>query len=353
MLSCRTAFRSSGDVRRDFPVIAYYSGGPEEADQFRADQLTHIIYSFLHLRGNALEVDNATDSLTLRKLVALKQKNPKLKVVLSLGGWGGCETCPAVFSTAQGRQDFARSVKQLLQEYQSDGIDLDWEYPAIEGYPGHPYAPADRENFTALVRELRQELGPAYEISFAAGGFKKFFDESVDWPAVMPLIDRVNIMTYDLVNGFSTQTGHHTPLYSTPEQALSADYSVRYLDSIGVPREKMVIGAAFYARVWENVPDINRGLYQPGKFKSFVPYNKIPETLDPRMGFALYRDTIAGAAYAYSAKLQQFATYDDTISVALKTRYARRQGLGGIMFWQLGGDLPANGLLQAISDARK
>lgn len=352
LCACQTGRHTVGSQHPAPAVIAYYHGGAEDVDKFRADQLTHIIFSFLHLRGNELAVDDAGDSLTIRRLVALKQKNTGLKVLLSLGGWGGCETCSPVFATQQGRSDFAASVKRLLEAFGADGLDLDWEYPAIEGYPGHTYTLADKAHFTRLVQELRGVLGPAYEISFAAGGFKQFFDASVDWAAVMPLLDRVNVMTYDIVNGYSTQTGHHTPLYSTPQQTLSTDYGVRYLDSLGVPRSKIVIGAAFYARIWEQVPDVNHGLYQSGKFKSFVSYRNFDDTLSAKNGFVFYRDTVARAPYAYSAALQQFATFDDTHSVADKMRYVRHQKLGGLMFWQLGGDRYSGGLLQAIHDAR-
>src|SRR5690349_22776137 len=71
-------------------------------------------------------------------------------------------------------------------------------------------------NFTLLIQALRTTLGDKYEISFAAGGFTKFLTQSIEWNAVMPFVDRVNLMTYDLINGYSTVTGHHTPLYSTP-----------------------------------------------------------------------------------------------------------------------------------------
>ena len=345
--SCHTAQRAGVVAPREPAVIAYYHGGGD-AEKFRADQLTHIIYSFCHLRGNELAIDDAADTLTLRQLVGLKRQNPRLKVLLSLGGWGGCETCSAVFANGENRRAFAASVRRLLIDFNCDGIDLDWEYPAIEGYPGHPYDPADKQHFTQLVQALRRVLGPRYEISFAAGGFKRFFDNSVEWATVMPLLDRVNVMTYDLVSGFSTQTGHHTPLYSTPEQPLSADFGVRYLDSIGVPKAKIVIGAAFYARTWENVPNVNRGLYQPGKFKAFVSYRQFDELLQ---GFEFYHDSVAQAPYAYNAALGQFATFDDPVSIAAKARYVREKGLGGIMFWQLGGDRYAGGLLQAIHDA--
>lgn len=345
--SCKTTFPPKFRTP-DFAVIAYYAGNADAIDQFRVDQLTHIIFSFLHLRDKELAVDHAQDSLTIRKLVALKKKHPKLKVLLSLGGWGGCEHCSSVFSREQDRAAFVRSVKALLIEYQADGIDLDWEYPAIEGYPGHTYSDEDKRNFTWLVRDLRRELGDKYILSFAAGGFKNFMDQSVEWAEVMPLLDFVNLMTYDLVGGFSTVTGHHTPLFSTPKQQGSVNYAVHYLDSIGVPRQKMVIGAAFYARVWGNVSNLNNGLFQPGQFKSFVPYRNFDQVLGEKNGFTSFWDPIAQAPYQYNTKAQLFATFDDTTSVALKANYARREKLGGIMFWQLGEDISNQGMLQAI-----
>jgi chitinase len=337
----------------DFAVIAYYHGKGRDLQQYKWEQLTHVIFSFCHLRGNRLAVDDANDSLTIRKLVALKKQHPRLKVLLSLGGWGGCEPCSQVFSTAEGRSEFATSVQELTKEYETDGIDLDWEYPAIEGYPQHPYKPEDKHNFTLLVQELRRVLGKRAEISFAAGGFADFFDKSVEWAQVMPLLNRVHLMSYDLVSGFSKVTGHHTPLFSTAEQQGSVDYGVRYLKTLGVPPEKIVIGAAFYARTWEQVENVNNGLYQPGKFKSFVPYNKLAQTITKETGFVLYRDPAAQAPYAYNPALKEFATFDDIESVSMKTKFARAKGLGGIMFWQLGGDLPENGLLQAIYDAKQ
>ncbi len=80
----------------------------------------------------------------------------------------------------------------------------------------------------------------------------------------MPLLDKVNLMSYDLVNGYSKLTGHHTPLYSNSSQKPSADNAIRYLDSIHVPLNKLIIGAAFYAREWDSVANVSNGLYQGG-----------------------------------------------------------------------------------------
>ena len=355
LLSLLTAFPfiNKAQSANKFAVIAYYFGGPEQVDSVAAEKLTHIIFSFCHLKGNTLQVDNSRDATTITNLVALKKRNPGLKVMLSLGGWGGCESCSDVFSTPAGRQAFSQSVLALSKFFKSDGIDLDWEYPAIEGYPGHKFVEDDRKNFTELVRELRKTLGKNYEISFAAGGFQKFLDESVSWKEVMPEVDRVNLMTYDLVNGYSTVTGHHTALYSTPNQKESADNAVKYLIKLGIPANKLVIGAAFYGRMWENVPPQQNGLYQTGKFKTGVNYKKIITAVTKENGFSTFWDEAAKAPYAYNAAAQLFITFDDKRSMELKTKYVADHHLNGIMFWEINNDARTNGLLDAIDGIKK
>ncbi|HYC84450.1 MAG TPA: glycoside hydrolase family 18 protein [Chryseosolibacter sp.] len=337
---------------REFNIIAYYAGGPERVDSLPAEKLTHIIYSFCHLKGNRLQFDAAADSTAVTKLVGLKQRNPKLKIILSLGGWGGCETCSDVFSTAEGREEFAASTLALNERFKCDGIDLDWEYPAIEGYPGHKFVPADRENFTALIKELRKTLGVQYEISFAAGGFRKFLEESVEWEKIINDVDRINLMSYDLINGYSEVTGHHTALFSTPLQRESAHQAIRYLLKKGVPRSKIVIGAAFYARVWEDVAAFNDGLYQQGKFKTSINYQQFPAMISPEAGFEFFWDETAMAPYAYNPKKKLFATFDDKKSIEQKTLYVIDQKLDGIMFWEISHDTLRGGLVDTIYDLK-
>ncbi|MGA8852544.1 MAG: glycosyl hydrolase family 18 protein, partial [Christiangramia sp.] len=210
----------------------------------------------------------------------------------------------------------------------------------------------DRRNFTLLVRDLRNVLGSNAIISFAAGGFKEYLEKSVEWNEVMPVVDHVNLMTYDIVNGGSSGTGHHTSLYSTKNQKNSTDYTVQYLDSIGVSHEKMVIGAAFYGRVWEQVRDSVNGLYQKGKFKESVLYKDLDAYVKSSPGFEYFWDSEAQSPYIYNAEKALFVTYDDSLSISGKTKYALENELGGIMFWQLSGDKP-DGLLDVIDNEIK
>jgi chitinase len=333
-------------------VIAYFAGNVAQLDSYDVRQLTHIIYCFGKLEGNQFKLKNPADTLVIQKMVSLKRKNPQLKVLVSLGGWGGCETCSEVFATPAGRKEFAASVRRMNQALGADGIDLDWEYPAVAGFPGHKYAPADKGHFTALVRELRRSLGAAATISFAAGGFQQFLDEAVAWRKVMRKVDYVNLMCYDLVNGNSARTGHHTALYATPEQPESTDNAVQQLLKKGVPPGKIIIGAAFYGRIWEQVPAVNNGLYQSGRFKTAEAFRDLAALLSEQQGYQYFWDAKAQAPYLYNAAEKLFVTYDDKRSMALKTQYVITHKLGGIMFWQLAQDQPSGGLLNTIHDTR-
>ena len=329
-------------------IIAYYMGDGSDLERYNFNQITHVIYSFLHLTGNQLSFDSNTDKQALQRLVALKQQYPHLKVMLSLGGWGGCETCSDIFNSAANRKVFAQSTLAIINEYRADGIDLDWEYPTIPGHPGHKYATYDRANFTALVQELRAAFGNQYQLSFAAGGFDDFLQTAVDWDAIMPLLDNVNLMTYDIVNGATPHTGHHTALYSTPQQKDSTDNAVQFLLRKGVAPEKIVIGTAFYARVWEQVSVTNNGLYQPGVHTDGAGHKEFATRFNPADGYIYYWDDIAKAPTLYNPVKKIFATFDDERSLAEKARYVKTHKLGGMMFWQLPHDTDKEGLLDAI-----
>jgi len=334
-------------------VLAYYAGDLQKLDSFDAKNFTHIIYCFGHLEGDKLKISSAKDTAIIQKMISMKAQNKQLKVLLSLGGWGGCAPCSEVFSTKEGRSHFAASIKSLSDYFGSDGIDLDWEYPAISGYPDHRFTPEDKPNFTELIKELRSQLGKKATITFAAGGFEKFAKQAIDWKEVMPYVNYVNLMTYDLVGGNSIVTGHHSALYSTAKQKESTDHCVNVLLELGVPAKKMIIGAAFYARTWEVASEKNNGLYQSGKFKQFIGYNEFPNRISEKSGYTFYWDEEAKAPYAFNPTTKYYATFDDKRSIEAKTKYLLNHKLGGIMFWQLSHDYSKDGLVETIHNTLK
>lgn len=336
------------EQKSNHKIIAYYTGNAEKLRHYPLHKLTHIIYSFVKLQNDSLMLRDAEQERTVIQIVALKKRYPQLKILVSMGGWSGCAPCSDLFASTQHRQTFAKTTVALLKKYHLDGIDLDWEYPAIEGFPGHQYQKADKNNFTELIRTLREEMGNRYLLSFAAGGFEQYLNESVDWQEVTPMVDFINLMTYDLVGGYATVTGHHTPLYSYRAHQESTDKCVSWLLNQNIPADKLIIGAAFYARVWEGVSAENNGLYQKGVFKEAVDYHKFNQYFSDTSGFVYHWDEKAKAPYQYNAQKQLFATFDNERSIEEKAKYVRNLGLGGIMFWELVLDKPQNGLVELM-----
>ena len=233
--------------------------------------------------------------------------------------------------------------------FKTDGIDLDWEYPAIKGFPEHAFRKEDRKNFTALLKELRETNGKDFELSFAAGGFTSYIDSSIEWKEAIRYVSFINVMTYDLVHGYSTVSGHHTPLYSTKQQTESTDHAVQMLLKAGVPADKIVIGAAFYGRFFQIDEGSDVDLYKPCRFSHGFSFKYSADSLSVQNGFEKNWDDTAQAPYAINRKRRLLATYDDEKSVALKTKYAIQNKLGGIMFWQLYDDKFHGGLLEVIN----
>jgi chitinase len=167
----------------------------------------------------------------------------------------------------------------------------------------------------------------------------------------------------------SKNTAHHTALYSTPDQLhsvpgsysqystpgqeRSVDFCVKFLLKKGIPAKKLIVGAAFYGRVYENVENVNDGLYQPGKYKGSVAFRNFATQYPADSGFVYHWDEIAKAPYVYNPVKKIFVTYDDKQSVELKTKYVIDNKLGGIMFWQLSNDTFSDGLLDVIDKVKK
>ena len=331
------------------------------------DKLTHIIFSFTEVIGNEMKFPDDSTGLMLKKLVEEGLRHPQLKIMIACGGWGGSGGFSEMARTAETRKKFVESVVAFLKEYKLDGLDIDWEYPGLPGI-GNPYIPEDRENFTALMKELREAMGPDKVLTFAVAGWQNFFYH-VDLAAVMPSVTYMNVMSYDLAGGEDPYTSHHTNLglvtmddiAGTPAEAKiieegdstkpwSAEKIISWCIRQGVSPAQIIIGSGFYGKGWIGVPPQNNGLYQiaRGPWKERNGYATIRDLREDKNGFNRFWDPVAKAPFLYNATDSIFLSYEDTVSVRMKTEYAINTGLGGIMFWSLGSDAPKDGLVDAI-----
>ncbi|MBD0850901.1 glycoside hydrolase family 18 protein [Maribacter arenosus] len=362
-------------------VMAYYVPEKDyQPEKLPLHQLTHIIYSFTNVIDGEMKFRDAENGEKLKSLVAQRKNHPGLKVMIACGGWGA-DGFSDMAHTAENRKKFVQSVLDFNAEYQLDGLDIDWEYPGIPA-ANTGARPEDKQNFTLLMKELREGLNTLEReqtLTFASAGWKRYYDH-VEINEVMKHVDYMNVMTYDQIGATSPYTGHHTALglielediKDTPAAVFiesrreemkkrgytyeprSVERIVEFCIDNGVSPQQIVIGAAFYGRAWKGVPPDNNGLYQAngGSYIGWSAYHQIRREFESNGNYKRYWDPIAEAPYLYSATDSVFISYDDTVSVRLKTNYAIKKKLGGIMFWELGNDTKdEDSLLKSIYDA--
>jgi chitinase len=327
------------------------------------DKLTIINYAFWYPMpdGHIAAWDSAGDAVYLRgpkesRLVD-RAHDHGVKVMLSLGGWDGSDNFPAAASTAQSRTAFSASCLDIIRQYGFDGIDIDWEYP---GFAEHKGTSADRVNFPLLLRSLRDSLNAEAArtgkglLLTAAFPATRAQLSGIDMQAVEPLLDQINLMTYDYHGTWETVSGHNSPLYaSRPEDSLlclSASYRL-FTEELAVPPSKVNLGVPFYGHAYRGCA----GLHQTasGPDTTFLrPDESFASALARAAGsFTRYRDEKAGVPYLVSTDGTTFVTYDDERSIGLKAAFVRDHNARGLIIWEITQDLLPDGstrLLDAI-----
>jgi chitinase len=324
-----------------------------------ARHLDRINYAFANIRDGRMVTGFAQDAKNFALLRGLKRENPSLLVLVSVGGWLWSTNFSEVSLTLESRKVFIQSVVEFMRQYELDGLDVDWEYPGMIG-AGHPFRKEDKENFTSLLRELRQRFDLETKrthrrlyLSIAAGASEEYLGHT-EMAKVQRYVDTINLMAYDYYEpGSDRTTGHHAPLFASdadPKHA-SGDGSVKALVRAGVSAAKVLLGVPFYGHVWSEVDDVNYGLFQRGEPASagYAPYGVITGTMLGH-GFTRYWDPIASVPYLYSPDKKVFVSYEDSQSLADKCKYVLTQKLGGVMFWDYSGD-PSGTLLKTIDQS--
>lgn len=269
----------------------------------------------------------------------IRQANPAVRIVLSIGGWGADGFSQAAM-TRQGREKAAASALRLVEEYQLDGLDIDWEYPCI-GVGGIQSSPEDKENYTLLLKELRRQLDTCavYKtLSIAAGG-DDYFIASTNMGEAGKYLDYVQLMTYDLRGGFQNVTGHHANLYSYQGDLsmASTDRIVRLFIEAGVAADKLAAGVAFYGRRWKGVKAEkgSGGLCRVAGTtgSSFLDYDEVEALVaDQNSGYQKYWDEQAQAAWVFDGS--NFISYEDERAITGKAEYVKKNDMYGIMYWE-------------------
>lgn len=303
-------------------VIAYVTAW---SDVMPDPQLmTHINYAFGHVTDSfdGIRIEKPE---RLRQIVALKERNPKLKVLLSVGGWtsGRFSEMAASDST---RQAFCLDARKIVDEFRLDGIDIDWEYPG-SSEAGISSSEGDKDNFTKLMHGLRQTLGADKLVTLATYAGGRFYD----FPAFIDAVDFVNMMSYDM----NRVPEHHAPLFNSERfTGLTVEKALQAHLGQGVPARKLCMGLPLYGRGTPATAD-------------YVDFKDLPSQLGK---FAPGYDAQACVPYLADSEGNLVLGYDDEESLRVKCRYALDKKLLGVMYWECGADAPSFTLMRMLHD---
>jgi chitinase len=329
-----------------YPEWSKYNNPPYvySADQIPYNQLTHISHAFLLLDRKADGTLDVPQGFIEPNLI-VKAHAAGVKVLVSIGGGDGIEG-PRFNKMARVeayRQAFVQNVHAFLTANGYDGVDIDWEIPNAR----------DMSDCTTLMQELRNELPPGqFLISMATPSDPRSWGAGFDIPALAPLVDFMNVMTYDFTGSWAGYAGLNSPVLQDPADPIQSG-SVKtsmdlYADIYGVPLPQLNIGAPFYGYEFDGVD----ALWAPCNGCA-VNQQNYGDYIKPLMHSSAWQkrlDKTAKSPYMVNSTLPGFITYDNASSTGSKTRYILKQrGFGGVFMWELSADY--DGKSQDLMDA--
>jgi GH18 family chitinase len=280
-----------------------------------------------------------------------------VKLLPSIGGWNDSHNFPQIAADPVKRQNFINHCILLINTYNFNGIDVDWEYP---GYVPHGGGPADKQNFTLLMQELRDALndlenatGEDYLLTSCFGPSQERM-ENIDWENILPVVDMVNLMSYDFHGSWDPESNHHTPLYSPavgdPDWCIDGAFT-KLTQDFGVPAEKVNIGVAFYGKALANCTQLYgpHSGYDGSTFwedEGQPLYYNILKNIDL---FDYYWDNQVQCPYLLGNSINTFVTFDDALSMGYKAQYVMDNDAKGVIIWEITGDYietsPGSGII--------
>ncbi|KAI9493954.1 glycoside hydrolase superfamily [Zychaea mexicana] len=355
-------------------------------DSIPWDKFDHVNYAF-GVPDNSGNLGQFNED-QLKSVVKEAHDNNKT-ISLSVGGWTGSLYFSSLVRTDQSRRSFADILAQACQDYDLDGIDIDWEYPnSANGVSCNQNDPADTPNFLQLLQLLRVKLDSKFDkkkLLTAAVSTLVFNDAKQEpfshlSPGWATALDAVQIMGYDLNGFWNNHTGPNSPLYyGGVNHEPSIDRAVRAWAKAGIPHDRIVVGVPFfgyttrvsraasqrvqYVTIDHSQPQIQADQYDSEEaepcpdtdtksFSGEMQWRSIDKTVlgDNSTAWDVYFDDITMTPYAYNAQQKQYLSFDNPQSLKAKIDYVKQYNLGGMMLWSLEMDDEQHTLLNALQD---
>ncbi|CAI9098934.1 OLC1v1035673C1 [Oldenlandia corymbosa var. corymbosa] len=308
---------------------------------------THIFYAFATLNPETYSLNITPSDKQWMPVFTntIHSKSPSVKTMLSIGGAAANLTVFSMMSAKkEHRTAFINSTIDVARKYGFDGLDLDWEFPGT---------PREMNKLVYLFRDWRNA---ATEESISSGKPALLITAAVYYtttvtlntniPRVYPgyrigeYVDFLNPMCYDYHGGWEpTLTGANALLYDKSSN-VSTSYGISTWKSSGINPEQIAMGLAIYGRSWTLSDLANNGIGAPATsvgpgVQGVLGYNEILK-FNAAFDATVVFDKTTVSTYSYSGTT--WVGYDDVLTIILKVKFAKAQGLGGYFFWALDTD---------------
>lgn len=313
-----------------------------------AGKLTHIHYAFADI-NTAYQVvmsDSNVDLKNFQDFQTLKAKYPGLKTIISVGGWDNSQRFSDAAATSASREVFAQSCVDFILKYGFDGVDLDWEYPVSGGATGMVHRTQDKQNFTLLIQAIRQKLNDQtakdskhYTLTITGAPDQSFINK-IELTSLLPSIDYLFIMGYDIHGPWDDYSDFNAPLYApteySPQYKMSENQGILNYINAGASPKKLVLGMPFYGYCYQGVSSANNGLYSTFTSAKAIGYDAVVSGYLNKAGYTYFYHTTANEPYIYGN--HTFISYENPQSIAKKSALAKKYGLLGVGAWELSFD---------------
>jgi chitinase len=297
---------------------------------------THLCHAFLVADGDGTIRRSA--EVPSRELTA-EAHRVGVKVLLSLGGWGWDKQFTAIVSRPEAESRYLNAVMGAVDQFDYDGIDIDWEYPDTR---------AEIAGFDRLARRFRLDLDALGErkgrrmfLTMAASanpGTLRWLDKEL----LLQTMDWINVMTYDYSGEWSECAEHNSPLFASSKlkesSPRSTEATMKYLvEERKLPANRLAVGIPLYGRGFavQSPYASTRGV--PRTHLPRGEYSNLHKLLHDQ-GWTRRWDDETKTPWLLAPDGKAVFGYDDAESVGLKTEWAMQQGFRGVFFWQVAGD---------------
>lgn len=346
--NCGMTYKATSGPPSEFIKIGYWEefqwqrpcmnlDGAGLQNMIDSNNYTEIHYSFGVIDNYEVSITNMTTFYEFLNVTGVKK-------VVTFGGWAFSTDSDTIhiFGQAVQQQTFVNSAVSFINQYNLDGIEIDWEYPGatdLYGWAGSTPTeyPDDGANYLSMLEKMKAALPSGKSLSICAPA-SFWYLQNFPIKQMATYVDYVMMMTYDLHGQWDyniNSTGPYLLSHVNQTEIVSA---LTMITKAGVPSNKIVMGVGSYARSFKQTDSSCYGPTctftgptsgaTPGNCTNtpgYIGFGELQQIVDSGTVRKMYYDDVSGSdILLYNTA--DWAAYTN-ITTTLPKRYTLAQGM--------------------------